>query len=355
LLLFIIVSLTACNQKSVEESIESVDGESLEITGEVVTEILRACKYANEDFCSEECCISQTMCDNEVAYVKCNLNTGEWNDISYKDSKCLTECKQNETEVFSSAINNLSINEIKKDENQYNKSDLNLSLCASGWKCVETKYRGYQLSDCSWNSSERCDYKCEDGLCKSPTFCVPNSLKCFDKELKKCDENGSKWMTKESCTDDCSDGACIYASGSAGSNQNPNETQQMDYIKDRCINVTNFNSDANGTDNSSNLNDEYLTLKNRCSYLITMTNWTATDAANHVFTFPSFDLSNNAEVSVRTGSGINTLSDIYWGRGSHVWNNGGDTLYLNSLNGTLILSCSYIKPNNLTNLTCGYS
>ncbi len=31
---------------------------------------------------------------------------------------------------------------------------------------------------------------------------------------------------------------------------------------------------------------------------------------------------------LRSGAGTDTASDLYWGRGQAVWNNGGDTVYL---------------------------
>ena len=55
-----------------------------------------------------------------------------------------------------------------------------------------------------------------------------------------------------------------------------------------------FHYNASGNDNY-NLNDEYFTLKNTCDRAIDMTGWTVSDAANHVFRFPSgFTLAPNA-------------------------------------------------------------
>ena len=132
-----------------------------------------------------------------------------------------------------------------------------------------------------------------------------------------------------------------------------NNATQNDFISDRCINVLNFNYDPTG----NNLSQEYFTLKNSCLYSIDMGGWTAKDDAttSHIFTFPVFNLDVNAELSVHTGNGLNTSTDLYWGKNNFipaqaVWNNDRDTLYLNTPNGTSVLICSY--PNNGSILNC---
>jgi len=106
------------------------------------------------------------------------------------------------------------------------------------------------------------------------------------------------------------------------------------------VTVTNFNADAAGNDHQ-NLNDEYFTLKNNSSNAISMTGWTAKDAATHIYTFPSFTLNTGASVTIYTGSGTNTAGKLYWGSGSAIWNNSGDTLYLRDGSGDLVLEYGY--------------
>lgn len=246
--------------------------------------------------------------------------------------------------------------ENKSEKNITIPNLLNLTLaCEFGWKCIEGRYIAYQEMNCSWHSLERCIYGCDENesICRAAPICKVNYLRCENDNLMICGEEGHRWLLNKSCDKDCEDNACTE---DINATTNASESQQTDYIKDKCINVTNFNSDANGTDSSSNLNDEYFTLKNKCSYSVVLTNWTAKDATVHDFTFPSLSLGTNLEVTIYTGSGTDTSTNLYWGSGSHIWNNvGGDTLYLNASNGTLILSCSYVVPNNLTNLTCSYT
>ena len=123
------------------------------------------------------------------------------------------------------------------------------------------------------------------------------------------------------------------------------KSEEINYIQDQCIYVTNFHFNAAGDDNY-NLNDEYITLKNKCSYSIDMTGWTIKDeTASHLYTIPSFTFQGGSTFNLFTGTGTNTNSALYWGRTSGnyaaIWNNGGDTLFLRDNNGNLVLSQSY--------------
>jgi len=57
---------------------------------------------------------------------------------------------------------------------------------------------------------------------------------------------------------------------------------------------------------------------------------------------PSFILAAGATVTVHTGTGTNTATDLYWGLGSSVRNNAGDTATFKAPDGTVISSLS--KP-----------
>ena len=123
------------------------------------------------------------------------------------------------------------------------------------------------------------------------------------------------------------------------------ETSQENYITDQCFYITNFHFNAAGDDNY-NLNDEYVTLGNKCSYSVEMSSWTIKDeTASHIYTIPAFTFQSGATFTLYTGTGTNTNSALYWGRTSGdyaaIWNNGGDTLFLRDSGGNLVLSQSY--------------
>jgi hypothetical protein len=47
-----------------------------------------------------------------------------------------------------------------------------------------------------------------------------------------------------------------------------------------------------------------------------------------VYTFGTFSLPAGKSVTLHTGKGSNTSTNLYWGSGNYIWNNTGDTAYL---------------------------
>ena len=86
---------------------------------------------------------------------------------------------------------------------------------------------------------------------------------------------------------------------------------------------------------------EYVTIENVGVSSTNLTGWTLRDEANHTFTFPSFSLGSGATVNVWTKAGTDTATDVYWGRGSAVWNNTGDCAYLSDETGALVSTYCY--------------
>jgi Lamin Tail Domain len=74
--------------------------------------------------------------------------------------------------------------------------------------------------------------------------------------------------------------------------------------------------------------------------------WMLRDAAGDVYHFPStFELGPDVRVRIHTGKGTNTQANLYWGRGSYVWNNDKDTATLKRPDGTVAGRCSYNNPS----------
>ncbi len=68
---------------------------------------------------------------------------------------------------------------------------------------------------------------------------------------------------------------------------------------------------------------------------VNMAGWTMTDGEGHKFTFPNLTLLSNSEVTVHTGNGTNTASDLYWGQSDALWTK-GKVAYLRDPDGKLI-------------------
>jgi len=75
---------------------------------------------------------------------------------------------------------------------------------------------------------------------------------------------------------------------------------------------------------NENLNDEWVRIRNRGEVAVDLGGWVLKDtSASHRYTFPDgFVLEAGADVTVRTGCGADTATDLHWcNGGSAVWNN----------------------------------
>jgi endonuclease YncB( thermonuclease family) len=106
------------------------------------------------------------------------------------------------------------------------------------------------------------------------------------------------------------------------------------------IGIGTINGDAAG-DDGDNLDDEYVVFENTGAAAVEMTDWQVSDEAGKTYTFPTFTLDAGSSVTLHTGSGTDTSTDLYWGSGSPVWNNSGDTVFVYDDTGTLVLEAPY--------------
>ncbi len=105
--------------------------------------------------------------------------------------------------------------------------------------------------------------------------------------------------------------------------------------------VTEVHADADG-DEYDNLNDEYIVFENTGSEDLDLSGWTVADEAGHAYTIPSgVVLSAGETITLHTGEGIDTESDLYWGSGSPIWNNGGDTIIVTNDESERVLEEEY--------------
>jgi len=116
------------------------------------------------------------------------------------------------------------------------------------------------------------------------------------------------------------------------------------------IDVIYYDPPGKDTTSNSQLNGEWIRIKNTDSINHTLTGWTVRDASNHVYTFPTTTIKAKSTVTLRSGKGTNGISTRYWQQGWYVWNNTGDTAYLRGPSGTLHDSCKYSGGG--TSVTC---
>ncbi len=104
--------------------------------------------------------------------------------------------------------------------------------------------------------------------------------------------------------------------------------------------VSAVHADADGNDHE-NLNDEYVTFENTGERAIDLTGWQIRDEAGYTYTVPSFTLGAGESVTLYTGRGTNTATELYWNRDSAVWNNGGDRIVVTTADRETVVRHEY--------------
>lgn len=97
-------------------------------------------------------------------------------------------------------------------------------------------------------------------------------------------------------------------------------------------------------DDSRALVDEWVRFRNAADGAVDLSGWMVKDeSASHRYSFPSgFVLAPAATVTLRTGCGADSTTDLFWCvSGSAVWNNGGDTVFLLDPAGNVAVVLSY--------------
>lgn len=105
--------------------------------------------------------------------------------------------------------------------------------------------------------------------------------------------------------------------------------------------VDEIHEDATGYDHW-NENDEYLVFRNDGDEPLALAGWTVENFDGETYEFPEgFVLEPNRTVTLRSGPGEDTDSDLYWGSKRAVWKNTGDVLTVRDGEGKLVLRESY--------------
>ncbi len=101
-------------------------------------------------------------------------------------------------------------------------------------------------------------------------------------------------------------------------------------------------ANAAGDDNK-NLNDEWVRFTNQAGTPVDLNRWIVADeSSSHRYVFANFVLGAGASVTLRTGCGQDTATDLYWcNAGSAVWNNSGDTVFLRDASGNNVVVLKY--------------
>jgi Lamin Tail Domain len=107
-----------------------------------------------------------------------------------------------------------------------------------------------------------------------------------------------------------------------------------------------YNPSGTDTHANSQLNREYVVLKNTGKHAVTVTGWTLRDTSRHVYSFGRFTIKAGASVTVHTGTGTNTAKNVYQDRGWYVWNNTHDTATLRTTAGRTVATCHWSRAGS---------
>lgn len=118
------------------------------------------------------------------------------------------------------------------------------------------------------------------------------------------------------------------------------DTEAGTTVSESGLSLATVHANAEGRD-GENLNDEYLVFENVGDESLALDGWTVTDEAGKRYTFPDVTLAPGDRVTLHTGSGSDTGTDLYWGAARPVWNNGGDTVTVTDDDGAVVLRESY--------------
>lgn len=102
-----------------------------------------------------------------------------------------------------------------------------------------------------------------------------------------------------------------------------------------------INADAAG-DDRENLTGEYLVFRNAGDRMLDLSGWTVGDEADHSYRFPDgTTLAPGETLTLYTGSGRDRAGEVYWNASQPVWNNAGDTVFVRTAEGELVVEVTY--------------
>ncbi|MHC1609876.1 MAG: S-layer protein [Candidatus Methanofastidiosia archaeon] len=108
-------------------------------------------------------------------------------------------------------------------------------------------------------------------------------------------------------------------------------------ISGTCIKIDSVNYN-----DGSSLNDEYVAFKNEGALAVDMAGWKVINKKGHTFVFPKgFDIGPDSKITLHSGYGTNTSTDLYWKSATDIWDNAGDQVLLIDSKNILVASFLY--------------
>lgn len=97
---------------------------------------------------------------------------------------------------------------------------------------------------------------------------------------------------------------------------------------------------------------ESVTFENTSGRTLALGGWTVEDRAGHTYTVPAGTvLAPDARLTLHTGVGTDTATDLFWGRESAVWNDTGDVVVVTDASGSVTLLNVFPELPTMTGTT----
>lgn len=110
-------------------------------------------------------------------------------------------------------------------------------------------------------------------------------------------------------------------------------------------------ADPAGADKPNNTyrNRETIAIRNTTAKPLKVAGYRVRDKQKHTFVFPrGYILGARKTVTLHSGKGTNTAGHVYWKQGQYVWNNTGDSAYLQTSSGKTLDTCTYRRGGTIT-------
>lgn len=98
-----------------------------------------------------------------------------------------------------------------------------------------------------------------------------------------------------------------------------------------------------GADDFRRLDEEYVVLVNFIG-AVHLAEWILSDSQGNTYVFPNVALNKGTVLRVHSGQGVDTATELYWGRKTPIWDNEGDVATLRDDAGAIIDTFSYGGP-----------
>ena len=121
------------------------------------------------------------------------------------------------------------------------------------------------------------------------------------------------------------------------------------------LDIVKIHFDPPGKDlaKNSGYNQEYIQVKNTGSSTLTLTGYVIRDNGPQKFSFPTgTKLGAGKTLTIRSGTGRNSSSTLYWNKASYIWNNTGDSARTYTDKGKLLETCTYTSTGTASTKSC---